>query len=237
MIAAIHPAARADELRAAGATGVRIVAFDDERFFTYAHALLEAGLEVAIVIARESCADDDFGGWASFYAQRIRATAWIPGNEEDAYLLAAPSPPSWKMTPAEYAAFWDACAYAIRAVQPDAHVVVGGLVSGQPSYLDELLPLLDPVPYAVDIHPYGRDAAGADDLFAMYRSVALPEAQARFASYRAVLDAHGAAGRLYCLEWNRPPRKSQITCGCWDPRRAPRRISAGRTGWSIRLGC
>ena len=39
---------------------MRIVAFDDERFFGYAHALLAAGLEVAVVLARESFAEADF---------------------------------------------------------------------------------------------------------------------------------------------------------------------------------
>jgi hypothetical protein len=204
---ALNPAGcpSAEALIAAGADGARLVAFDEPRFFEYATALLDASLTVSVVIARESCADDDFGGWASFYSSRIAPTYWVLGNEADAYLLApAESPSSWSMTPPEYAAFWHAAAPPILANYPGAKLVVGGLVSGQPSYLDELLPLLNPPPYAIDIHPYGRDAASADDLFSLYRSVALPDARARFGAYAQLLGARGFTRRLFCLEFNQP---------------------------------
>lgn len=189
----------------AGTDGVRLVAFDNGAFIDYHGHLRASDLETAVVIARESCANDDFGGWASFYAEHIAPTYWVLGNEMDAYLLEAESPSSWKMRPEEYAAFWHATAVPILQRQPDALLVVGGLVSGQPSYLEETFPLLDPRPYAVDVHPYGRDAASAEDLLWMYRSLALPAAQARLRLYREVLATYGMnERRLFVLEWNRP---------------------------------
>jgi hypothetical protein len=195
----------ADTLFEAGADGVRLVAFDSPEFFAYAGDLLAAGLTVAVVLARESFGDDDYAGWASFYAERIAPTYWIIGNEMDAYLLPEPSPSSWKMTPQEYADFWFLAGTMIRERQPDAKLVIGGLVAGQPSYLDEVLPLLDPPPWGVDVHPYGKSAGEAGELFDLYRTTVAPaELRALLASYGEVLEAWGGERRLLVLEWWRP---------------------------------
>lgn len=168
---ALNPAGcpTADELRAAGADGVRLVAFADYRFVGYANELDDAGLTVAVVIARESCADDDFGGWASYYAERVWPTYWVLGNEMDAYLLPAESPSSWTMRPAEYGAFWRVTAGAIRARQASASLIVGGLVSGQPWWASGVKPLLVPAPDGWDIHPYGKDASETAALLHLYQ--------------------------------------------------------------------
>lgn len=167
---ALNPAGcpSADTILATGADGVRLVAFDDDRFFTYARDLA-VSMRVAVVLARESFDDDDFGGWTTYYADRVTPYYWILGNEPDAGLLPVESPSSWKMRPAEYAAFWNACAYSLLQIQPQARLVVAGLVSGQPSYAYEVATLLDPAPYAYDIHPYGRDSESARELLHMYQ--------------------------------------------------------------------
>lgn len=158
----------ADALFAAGADGIRIVAFDDPAFFAYAGDL-GVSLTVAVVLARESFPTDDYAGMATFYAERCQPDYWILGNECDAYLLAEPSPSSWKMRPTEYAHFWAEAARGIRARQPDAKLLVAGLVSGQPSYAYEVSTLLDPAPHGYDIHPYGKSAEETRELLRLYQ--------------------------------------------------------------------
>lgn len=164
-----HPTPGA--LRMAGADGGRLVAFDDQQFPTYHNTLHNAGLTTAVVLARESCANNDYGGWASFYAQQVTPTYWVLGNEPDAYILPEPSPSSWAMRPAEYAAFWATTASAILAHQPAARLIVGGLVSGQVWWAANLRPLLAPQPYGWDIHPYSKTAEEARSLLLAYQDV------------------------------------------------------------------
>lgn len=158
----------ADALFAAGADGVRMVAFSDDQFFTYC-ADLAVSMRVIVVLARESFDTDDWAGMGSYYAERCMPWAFCLGNESDAYLLAEPSPSSWKMRPAEYAHFWHEAAHGILGRQPAARLIVAGLVSGQPSYAYEVSTLLDPLPYGYDIHPYGKSAEETRELLRLYQ--------------------------------------------------------------------
>lgn len=175
-----------DEIAEAGASGIRLVAFDNPDFFAYAEKCLGWGLEVGVVLARESFPTDDFAGFAAFYAERLTPTLWSCGNEMDAYLLGEASPSSWKLRPAEYAyGLWHPVAHTIRDRQPEAKVVVGGLVSGQPWWASGLKPLLDPAPWGWDAHPYGKPAAEAEALLQLY--------------------SEATDGDRWCvLEWDRP---------------------------------
>ena len=120
----------ADELFAAGADGVRMVGFSDERFFRYC-ADLAVSIRVIVVLARESFDTDDWAGMGSYYAERCTPWAFCLGNEPDAGWLDASSDSSWKMTSTEYATFWHEAARGILARQPDARLLTAGLVSGQ----------------------------------------------------------------------------------------------------------
>ena len=133
-------------------------------------------------IARESCATTDYGA-EPFYAERIQPTLWSLGNEPDVLLPDAVS--SWSMRPQEYARFWAQTAPAILARQPDAKLIVGGLVAGQPWWASGIKPLLDPLPWAWDAHPYGKDATEAAALLQAYKEA--------------------TGGDRWCvLEWDRP---------------------------------
>jgi hypothetical protein len=192
------------ELVAIGADLARLVAFDDDRFFRYAEQLRQGGIAVAVVLARESFGNEDYGGYAAFYAERITPDLIVFGNEPDGYLLGE-SPSSWPMDPPTYASFWGQAAGAWKERQPEARCVIAGLVSGQPSYLDELLTILPPpVPAAVDLHPYNKGAADAAALLDLYRRVGVNALRERLQAYRAVLAAHGLDGpaRLFVMEWN-----------------------------------
>lgn len=191
---ALNPAGcpSADTLFVSGADGGRIVAFDSPLFFAYAGDLLMADLTVAVVLARESFPTEDYGGMAAFYAERCSPTLWVCGNEMDAGRLPEPSPSSWKMEPQEFADFWLLTATVIKERQPDAKILIGGLVSGDVSYLDELLGILPPpAPYGADIHPYSKGPAEAGELLDMYRAVGVDALRDRLRAYRVVLEAHG----------------------------------------------
>ena len=175
----------------------RLVAFDDERFYAYAEALDAAGVQLALVLARETFGDGDRAAICTAIAEHIAPALFIVGNEEDAGLLAEPSPSSWSMTPTEYADLWHTCTTAIRAVQPGAQFVVGGLVSGQ------LVALLDYVPIAgdedgVDIHPYGKTAVETAMLLNAYRATGETDAP------------------FLVLEWNRPASEIPDYCKMLD---------------------
>lgn len=152
------------ELFASGADGGRLVAFDDGTFYSYFDALARTGAVTALVFARETFGDGDRTAIAREIAHRCPATYYVLGNESDAYLLPEPSPSSWSQTPEEFTAFWYEVGWAIHMVRPDAKLIVGGLVSGNQDWINEVLPWLDPEPYGLDVHPYAKDADAAREL-------------------------------------------------------------------------
>jgi hypothetical protein len=160
-----------EELRASGADGARNVAFNNDQFFGYQRMLERQGMTTAVVLARESFPDGDYQSWAGWYAARCTPTYWILGNEPDAYILGVPSPSSWSMDPLQYADFWHQAALGICQVQLDAVLCVAGLVSGSVTWLEGVLPYLNPGPDAVDIHPYAKTTAEARGLLRAYRGV------------------------------------------------------------------
>jgi hypothetical protein len=167
----------------------RLVAFTDPAFYAYHDALQAAGIRTAVVLAGETFDGRDWAQIADDLAERVQPDVWVVGNEEDAYLLDAPSDSSWAMAPAEYAQLWMACEVAIRAVHSDATIILGGFVAGQPSVLTTYLGAIAAVwpgeqIDGVDVHPYGKTA---DET-------------------RALLQGYRRAGNLprYVLEWNRP---------------------------------
>lgn len=179
------------ELAMLGLDGARLVARHDRRFYSYVQRLHVAGFDVAAVLARESFNTTNYRKEAAQYARGLRdwqPEIYVIGNEEDAGLLPEESPSSWKMEPAEYGAFFAACADGIRSVDPAALLIMGGLVSGQPSALHDYLAALGPWRqwlHGYDVHPYTRDASSASDLLSAYRFYDPNLAQ-------------------YVLEWNRP---------------------------------
>lgn len=169
---ALNPAGAPDPavLVEHGIDGGRLVAFRDPAFYAYHDTLSRSGLKTAVVLARETFGDDDYAAVARELAGWCSPTYWVLGNEGDAYRLPVPSPSSWSMTPPEYAGFWTVTATAILDVQPDAKLLIGGLVSGDPTYLGELLPL-DPAPYGADVHPYSKGPDDAQNLLDAYAEI------------------------------------------------------------------
>jgi len=159
------------ELHAAGADGVRLVAFNTDQFFSYQRMLERHGLTTAVVLARESFPDDDYQSWAGWYVARCTPTYWILGNEPDAYLLPEPSPSSWSMQPLEFADFWHQAALGICQVQLDAVLCVAGLVSGAAWWAENLKPLLNPEPDCWSVHPYSKGPDEARALLRAYKAV------------------------------------------------------------------
>ena len=110
-------------------------------------ALVACGMEPLPVLARESFAKPDtqwrrqIEEWA-IWLGGIRH--WQVGNEPD-----HKSPSSWTMTEP---GFSDLLRQA-RAALPDAYLIAGGMVSGNPDYLIDVdLSSVD----AISIHPYGQ---------------------------------------------------------------------------------
>jgi hypothetical protein len=96
----------------------------------------------------------------------------------DAWALGADSPASWTMTPAEYAELWGICEETITGRLFGAKLIIGGLVSGQPSLAPEYVRAVKRIgghPSAIDVHPYARDAESAAGLlFAYHALLAMP---------------------------------------------------------------
>jgi len=130
-------------IRGLGATWIRIVAMPDVDLTEYFRRCKAAGLQILLVLARES--GGDYAGLAARYATLVDAVA--VGNEPDA---APNSPSSWIMNQAEFVSLGK----AVRGIFPHpSPVVAGGMVSGQPSWLSGLdLSWAD----ALCVHPYGK---------------------------------------------------------------------------------
>ena len=194
---ALFPPARPEprDLAFTGLDGARLVARHDRRFYRYADELHDSGFEVAAALARESFNTSNYDSAAVRrevvqYARALGESVdyWIIGNEMDAGLLPKESPSSWKMTPTEYARFFDRCVDGILSVDPAALIVLGGLVSGQPAALGEYLAALGSTRqwvHGYDVHPYAKRLVAAAELLEAYQLQA-PNLNA------------------YVFEWNRP---------------------------------
>lgn len=112
----------AADIAAAGFTWVRSVAKpESQKWIAACHG---AGLKVLLVVARESL-QGTFEQTATFYSKFD--ADWIQcGNEEDQN-----SPSSWTLPPSEIIRLGE----CFRTAMPEAYLVMGGLVSGQPDYL------------------------------------------------------------------------------------------------------
>lgn len=199
------------ELRAIGADGARLVAFDDDRFYAYHDTIKAAGLWTAVVLARETFGDAGYNRVSERLAARCEPTWWLVGNEADAGLLPVPSPSSWAMEPSEYVIFWRIVAWQIRQVQPDAQLVIAGQVSGQLTWLEEALPLIER-PTALDAHPYGKSVAEARALIRSYKALGLPvtvmewsRAAVEMPGYLAMLEEEALAAAFFCYSESMVP--------------------------------
>jgi hypothetical protein len=140
--------ASASLVRSLGATWVRLVALPDVDLTPALRAYRALGIRVLLVLARES--GGDYAAYRDRYAGLVDAIE--VGNEPD-----LDSPSSWTMTPAELGAL----GRAARAIWPAATLVLGGLASGQPSWLDGVdLGWCD----AVAVHPYLKDSSLGNDV-------------------------------------------------------------------------
>lgn len=158
------------DLEVLGVAGARIQARDDDRFFSYAGTLETAGIQLAIVFDTDSIPDDRLEHWgAAFAVARPASTLFVLGNEMDAGHLTEKSDSSGIMSPEEYAAYWHHLAIGISSVNPEAKLIVGGLVSGQVWWAMNLQPHLDPVPDGWDVHAYGKGPIEARGLYNDYR--------------------------------------------------------------------
>lgn len=109
-------------------------------------------IDIALVLTPEGITDDP-DQWYNQTRKLIklwRPSFLIVGNEADA----EPSEEgaSWIMPQTTFQHLLNVC-YA-AAIEPWPEYIVGGLVSGQPSYLSNLI---IPAYNAVDIHPYAKD--------------------------------------------------------------------------------
>lgn len=113
---------------------------------------------------------DAWRAWAGELARHyVAVDAWEIDNEPNLRNRRPPRgiegrpPDAAYETPAEYAAVYDAAAEAIRAVRPDAVVVLGGIYQpGQPwaaEYLAEVLRLVRIPPDAISVHCYPTNLA------------------------------------------------------------------------------
>jgi hypothetical protein len=154
----------------------------------------EHGLTVAVVLARESFGTPYPANIAAVCDDLARNSApdlVVIGNEMDAWALGADSPASWTMTPAEYAELWGICEETITGRLFGAKLVIGGLVSGQPSLAPEYVRAVKRIgghPSAIDVHPYARDSdSAAHLLYAYHALLAMPY---------MVLEWHREAGEI-----------------------------------------
>ena len=183
---ALNPAGRPDvgALAELGVDGVRVQARNESDFWDYALGVATAGLHLSIVLDTDAWPDDDLEHWAAVYAAGFPdGTVYAVANEMDANLLAEKSEASGIMSQEAYAEHWHRVVPAIRAVNPNLICIVGGLVSGQPSWAAELAPMLDPAPDGWDIHAYAKSPSEAGHLYRLYK------------------EALGPGTNIYALEW------------------------------------
>ena len=138
-------------MRADGFTWVRTVLKSGLEGFL--DACEEHGLKVLGVVARESLQGSSFDETADFYANLYgdRISAWEIGNEWDHV-----SGSSWDLPGGEVTRLGE----AFRSVLPQGLLILGGQVSGDPNYLEDVdLSIFD----GDALHPYGQRPAEWDD--------------------------------------------------------------------------
>lgn len=127
--------ALARDLKAAGATVARfpLVLHGGVDYPAVCSALIGGGVEPLPVLARESFEHGGVrSGWKqsmAYWRDRLpMVTRWQVGNEPD-----HESPSSWTLAPDDFS---DLLLLSREVFGPDAYLIAGGLVSGQPGYLD-----------------------------------------------------------------------------------------------------
>lgn len=142
-------------VRSLGATWIRVVATHDNNLRAYLQACRDVGLRVLMVLARESFADTlskdaRLRQYDDLYRELV--DAWQVGNEPD-----LESESSWTMPQQEFVQLGQ----LTRLRMPAAHLVAGGLASGQTNWLAGVdLAWAD----SVGVHPYLKDARNPNDL-------------------------------------------------------------------------
>jgi hypothetical protein len=114
-------------LRHLGVTGVRLVARNHPDFYSYCKTL--NGLEIAVVLARESFEDENYTAMSTMYANAIRPALWLVGNEPN-----STGDASWTMTNGEHEYMFNRCRAGIRQVDGTTPVYIGGML-GDPTWL------------------------------------------------------------------------------------------------------
>lgn len=135
----------AKHLKTAGFTMARfpLVSGREQLAANFCRALHNAGMDPLPVFVRES--GSDLGHWAQHLPT---CRYWQIGNEADHH-----SNSSWTLEKSRFSTLLEAA----RSALPQEYLVAGGLVSGNPAYLDGAD--LSPVD-AIAVHPYGRRMTG-----------------------------------------------------------------------------
>ena len=165
-------------LKEMGFSWVRMVARPGAEW--YASQCIQSGLNIILLLARESFNSIPIPEQVASYARYFPATIWQIGNEMDQQ-----GESSWSMTQDDYRGLVYSCVNSIHSVNPDAKIISGGLASGNPSWWT-----LDDLPIdGIAVHPYAKSAQEASVLLDQYRQV--------------------SSKPIYVTEWYRPPSEIQ----------------------------
>lgn len=150
------------ELDNCGFSMVRMVATHYKKHIRIAQRYILDNIDIALVLTPAALSTPD--KWFAETQSLIklwRPSYLIVGNEADG----APTEEgaSWIQSPFDFQHLLDVVQSA--RVEPYPEFVVGGLVSGQPTYLDNLT-----IPHynALDIHPYAKTPSAAYDMLQEY---------------------------------------------------------------------
>src|SRR6266568_4938500 len=115
--------------------GPKFVVFPD--LWPYVGHCLELGLNIGLVIAKESGDPSQYFSWATsdWMMPRIK---WFIGNE-----MTSIGPSSWTMTPSEHSSLWQACT-GLHGSR-----FIGGVADGDPN---ALIPYLQPDSNGISVH-------------------------------------------------------------------------------------
>lgn len=130
------------------ATFLRFVALPDFDARSYIDRARSSGLSILLILARESFVADDISEdtIAEYYGRHGNSVFWQVGNEPDHV-----SGSSWTMSQADFS---NLLRMARNVMGPSAYITGGGLVSGNPNWLQGVD--LSPV-NAIACHPYAKD--------------------------------------------------------------------------------
>jgi hypothetical protein len=138
-------------------SGVRFVVFPE--LWPQVGHYLELGLDVQLVIAKESGDPAQYFSWATSDWMRPRIS-WVAGNEPT-----STGPSSWTMTPNEYRSLWQAC------LGLHGSLFVAGMADGDPA---NARPYLQPDAAGLSVHIYTLDPAQAAAKVAEYATLGVP---------------------------------------------------------------